>query len=83
MINKKEGELWRASIEVVGRGGMAVLATADEEGQPHSTWMNAVVTPHLEEVITATSPHTLKAANVATNSRVEWMFATPSMETLI
>lgn len=83
MSNNKEGELWRAASQVVGQGGMAVLTTANAEGQPHATWMNTLVGTRLEEVITATAPHTLKVANLTTNSRVEWMFASPSQETLV
>jgi general stress protein 26 len=60
-----------------------LLATADGNGLPHMTWMNTVVGPRLEEVITATAPHTLKVANLGANSRVEWMFSSSSMETLV
>jgi general stress protein 26 len=62
---------------------MAILTTANAKGQPHATWMNAVVGSRLEEVITATAPDTLKVANLTVNSRVEWMFASKSQETLV
>jgi general stress protein 26 len=61
----------------------AVLATADDHRQPHATWMTTQVTNDLEEVISITSPVSQKAAELRRNPQAEWMFGSPSMETLV
>lgn len=74
---------WRQAAEVIGEGGQAVLTTCSACGKPHATWMNAVVTARMEEVIAITSPETRKVQNLKENPQAEWMFATPSFETVI
>lgn len=78
-----EGELWRAVSRLVADTPLAIMATADENGAPHAAWMNALVSPDLEEVIAITMPSTDKVANLRGNPRAEWAFASSSRETIV
>ncbi len=78
-----EGELWRAAARLVADTPLAIMATADENGEPHAVWMNAVVTSDLEEVIAVTMPGTDKVANLRGNPKAEWSFGSPSRETFV
>ncbi len=61
----------------------AVLATSDTEGLPHSAWMTTQVTPDLEEIISITAPTSQKVEFLRLNPQAEWMFACPSLETIV
>lgn len=78
-----EGELWRAVSRLVADTPLAIMATADGNGAPHSAWMNVVVSPDLNEVIAITLPGTDKVANLRANPRAEWSFASSSRETFV
>ncbi len=78
-----EGELWRVVARLVADTPLAMMATADGDGMPHAVWMNAMVSPDLEEVIAITMPGTDKVANLRANPRAEWSFASPSRETIV
>jgi len=80
---KIDNDLSRAAYEVVSGTRNAIFATADEHGYPHATWMTAEVTPDLEEVISITAPISRKVADLRRNPQAEWMFATPSMESMV
>lgn len=80
---KIENELAREAVQVVKKCKHAVLATADADGLPHSTWMTTQVTEDLEEIISITAPISHKVADLRRNPQAEWMYATPSMETLV
>ena len=83
MSSNHSKELWKIASTVVGDGGLCLLSTADAEGQPHATWMNAHVLEGLVEIVAVTAPNTDKVANVRANPRAEWMFSSSSMETVI
>lgn len=78
-----EGELWRAAARLVADTPLAIMATADENGEPHAVWMNVVVSSDLEEVLAITLPGTDKAANLRGNPKAEWSFGSPSRETFV
>jgi len=78
-----EGELWRAAARLVADSSLAIMATADGEGRPHAVWMNATVTPDLEEVLAITRPDTQKISNLKANPRAEWSFSSTSRESFV
>lgn len=78
-----DGELWRAASRLVADSHLAVLTTADADGMPHATWMNIQADSKMEEVVAITAPTTQKIANLQSNPNTEWMFATPSLETIV
>lgn len=80
---KIDDDISRAAYEVVTGTRQAIFATADDQGAPHATWMTADVTPDLEEVVSITAPISRKVADLRRNPQAEWMFATPSMESLV
>lgn len=45
--------------------------------------MNVLADSAMEEVIAITVPTTQKIANLQSNPQAEWMFASPSLETII
>ena len=80
---KIENEATRNAAQLVTNCRNAVLATSDAEGRPHSAWMTTQVTTDMEEIISLTAPNSLKAATLRANPQAEWMFASPSMETIV
>ena len=72
----------RMVTTLIGEGGTSVLTTCGSDGMPHATWMNAVVIPGLREVIAITSPESRKPLNLGENAQAEWMFTSPSLETI-
>lgn len=80
---KIETELSRAAAQLVAKCKNAVLATADAHGLPHATWMTTQVTSDLAEVVSITAPNSQKADELRRNPQAEWMFASPSMETIV
>ena len=80
---KEHGDLWRTASRLVADTRSAVFSTADAAGMPHATWMNLLVDSTMEEVVTITTPTTQKIANLRANPQGEWMFASPSMETVV
>lgn len=75
-------EQFRMVSSLIGEGGLAVLTTCGNDGMPHATWMNAVVIDGLREVVAITSPESRKVLNLEENSQAEWMFTSPSFETV-
>jgi len=73
---------FRIVSSLIGEGGLAVLTTCGNDGMPHATWMNAVVVEGLREVIAITSPESRKVLNLEENAQAEWMFSSPSLETI-
>lgn len=80
---KIANEVQRNVADLVSKCRTAVLATSDTEGHPHSAWMTTQVTTDLEEIISITAPNSQKAAILRANPQAEWMFASPSMETIV
>ena len=78
-----DNEISRVAAQVVAECRNAVLATADANGSPHAAWMTVQVSTDLEEVMSITAPTSQKIAELRSNPQAEWMFATPSMETLV
>lgn len=72
---------WLATALQYHREG--ILTTADAEGRPHATWMGSVTTPDLVDLITLTSSHSHKVANIRANPNVEWMFTMPDRKSMI
>ena len=79
----KEGNLWRAASELVGTTRNVIMSTADANGLPHATWMTVTVDSKMDEVISITAPTTQKISNLRDNPQAEWMFASPSLESLV
>ncbi len=79
----RENDLWKAAKHVVAESRLAILTTANAGGQPHATWMSTIVTDSLREVLTVTAPDTLKVRNMRQNPHSQWMFWSPSIETVI
>ena len=77
------GELWRTASRLVADSHLAVLTTADAVGMPHAAWMNILADSTMEEVVSITAPTTQKISNLQANPQGEWMFASPSMETIV
>ncbi len=80
---KIDNELSRTAAQLVAKCRNAVLATSDVSGHPHSAWITTQVTSDLEEVVSITAPTSQKAAILRGNPQAEWMFASPSMETIV
>ena len=77
-------ELWREAYRVVSESELAVLSTADRNGDPHATWMGSVGAPSdLTEIYTITGPNTLKVANLRENPKAEWMFNSSAKESVV
>ncbi len=83
LTKSANAELWRTASRLISDSPLAVLTTADAAGMPHATWMNVLADSTMEEVVTITAPTTLKIANLQANPRGEWMFASPSLETIV
>ncbi len=60
-----------------------LLNTVNTDGRAHSSWMGAVCTPDLSELITLTGTHTDKTVNIRANPKVEWMFNSQDHSTII
>ncbi len=63
--------------------GVALLASADEEGKPHATWMATVASTGERQFVTLTSPDSRKVANIRSNPKVEWLFSSPDRFTMV
>ena len=61
----------------------AILTTASGEGAPHATWMASWCAQDGHEVITITSPDSLKIANIKSNDSVEWLFSNADKTVLV
>ncbi len=70
-----------AIIEAHGTG---VLATVDEDGNPHVRWLTPTMLRERPGALYAiTAPRFAKVAQVRSHARVEWMFQTPSLDEVI
>ncbi|MDF1813883.1 MAG: pyridoxamine 5'-phosphate oxidase family protein [Verrucomicrobiales bacterium] len=68
--------------EVIG-DKIALLTTAGAHGQPHATWMATFAFHNGNEIITLSSPDSLKVKNIAKNHHVEWLFTSSDFTYLI
>jgi general stress protein 26 len=76
-VMKKVG----AIIEAHGTG---LLATVDEEGDPHVRWLTPTLLPDSPGALYAiTAPKFAKVLQVRAHRRVEWMFQTPTLDEVI
>jgi pyridoxamine 5'-phosphate oxidase len=76
-VMKKVG----AIIEAHGTG---LLATADENGDPHVRWLTPTLLPDSPGAVYAiTAPRFAKVVQVRAHRRVEWMFQKPSLDEVI
>ena len=70
-----------AIIETHGTG---LLATVDQEGNPHLRWLTPTMLRERPGAIYAiTAPSFAKVLQIRTHPRVEWMFQTPTLDEVI
>ncbi|MGA2380139.1 MAG: pyridoxamine 5'-phosphate oxidase family protein [Spirochaetia bacterium] len=70
-----------AIIEAHGTG---LLATVDEDGDPHLRWLTPTLLPDSPGAVYAlTTPRFSKVVQVRAHARVEWMFQTPTLDEVI
>jgi general stress protein 26 len=70
-----------AIIEAHGTG---LLATVDQDGNPHVRWLTPALLPDRPGAIFAiTAPHFAKVVQVRAHPRVEWMFQTPTLHEVV
>jgi pyridoxamine 5'-phosphate oxidase len=70
-----------AIIEAHGTG---VLATVDQDGNPHVRWLTPTLLRERPAAIYAiTAPGFSKVVQVRSHPRVEWMFQTPTLDEVI
>ena len=70
-----------AIIEAHGTG---LLATVDEEGNPHVRWLTPTLLRERPGAIYAiTAPRFAKVVQVRSHPRAEWMFQTPTLDEVI
>jgi pyridoxamine 5'-phosphate oxidase len=70
-----------AIIEAHGTG---LLATVDQEGNPHLRWLTPTMLRERPGAIYAiTAPSFSKVLQVRTHPRVEWMFQTPTLDEVV
>ncbi len=62
----------------------AVLSTVGEEGQPRMRWMSPVfLDGYAERIFAVTSTGFKKASDINENGKVQWMFQSRSLDTVI
>ena len=77
-------ELMARVGSIIEEARTAVLATTDEEGRPHVRWMTPAVLPGRPNAVYAvTSRRFAKVAQLAAQPRVEWMFQTRALDTIV
>jgi len=70
-----------AIIEAHGTG---LLATVDEEGNPHVRWLTPTLLRERPGAIYAiTAPRFAKVVQVRSHPRAEWMFQTPTLDEVV
>jgi pyridoxamine 5'-phosphate oxidase len=70
-----------AIIEAHGTG---VLATVDQDGNPHVRWLTpALLRERPGAIYAITAPRFSKVVEVRLHPRVEWMFQTPTLDEVI
>jgi pyridoxamine 5'-phosphate oxidase len=70
-----------AIIEAHGTG---LLATVDQEGNPHLRWLTPTIMRERPGAIYAiTAPGFAKVLQIRTHPRVEWMFQTPTLDEVV
>jgi len=74
-----------ATLEMIlNEAHTAVLATVDEQGNPHLRWMTpALIGGREGAVFAVTSPSFAKARQLAAHPGVEWLFQTPLLDTVL
>ena len=61
-----------------------VLATVSEDGYPHMRWMTPVVLDEWPDTLFAvTSPHSVKAAQLTKDTKVEWLLQGKTLQEVI
>jgi general stress protein 26 len=61
----------------------AILCTVDGTGRPHATWMGVFCSHDFRYLITVTSAHSDKIANIRQNPHVEWMLTSADRSKVI
>lgn len=78
----KNDALWRAASTLVADSKVALFATANGNGQPHTAYMSVLADASMEEIVSITAPNTQKVENLKENPYAEWMFASQSLESM-
>ncbi len=74
MESSTDPDLWQKTFQVVKECVHPIVTTSSASGEPHATWMSAVYSDSLSEILTITSPDSLKVKNVKETGKAEWMF---------
>ncbi len=77
-------EVMKKVAAIIEAHGTGLLATVDQDGDPHVRWLTPTLLPDSPGAIYAiTAPRFAKVVQVRTHRRVEWMFQTPTLEEVI
>lgn len=69
---------------VIEGSKIAILATSDENGQPHMRWMTPAVLQGREgSLFAVTSPEFAKAEQISQNPKVEWMVQSKPLDEVV
>jgi len=83
METSTDSTTWQKVVEVVKECHHPIVTTSSAAGQPHATWMSAVYSDNLSEILTITSPDSLKVRNVKETGNAEWMFTSSSKQHIV
>ena len=61
--------------QIIDGHHIGVLTTVDEHGESHSRWMATLAFDEFPKIITLTSAHSRKVAQINRHPRVHWMFS--------
>jgi general stress protein 26 len=77
-------ELMNRVWAIIDAHGTGVLATVDQDGNPHVRWLTPAILPERPGALYAiTAPRFSKVVEVRAHPRVEWMFQTPTLDEVI
>ena len=77
-------EMMNKIRQVLEDSRTGVLATVSEDGYPHMRWMTPVVLDEWPDGLFAvTSPHSLKAAQLEKDTKVEWLIQGKTLREVI
>ena len=69
---------------IIDAHGTGLLATVDQDGNPHLRWLTpAMLRERPGAIYAITAPRFAKVVQVRAHPRVEWMFQTPTLEEVI
>jgi general stress protein 26 len=69
---------------IIESHGTGLLATVDQEGNPHVRWLTPTILAGRPDVLYAlTAPRFAKVVHLKAHPKVEWMFQTPTLDEVI